>query len=550
MRARASYSQHFDEQEVLDANVDTMVSMSSGYDVTIVCCGTDEHAAYWQARLEDGKGVICSASSLPLAVSEYAWDGGSGSGAGNGLGTLYAMQCAIAKAAEKGMPDMMEKLAAGEISIGLFHTAGKGTRFAPLPGAENNNKPGVRLPSIIDLKSGAKPLTILEAVIKQTGAYAQSRKGRVSVYWGDQLFVPTVPIKYTPAFHVDILAKLGPMPSAEDWKAKGLEKYGLIAASASGEAAQVEKVTYEMATELLATLPDVTSVGTSLGSFSVSAVFMDALLSEYAAELTAKKGKKDTDPHWWMPLTLSFDGYMLMMKKKGEPEDEARKDYARIERVQAAVQAASPGSKLGMFGGCTVGAKCCWWDYGQLPLFTNSMALLRSDSDEAGLYRRFLGIGGRTHRSEVGECTVAADSVVQGCKFAGGSVSDSVACNVQAGTIEAAGAVLINVTAKKIVAPPGAVIYNVCDDSDDGIVVGEGVACVGVWDEAGACFLMKTMAAEDQKKHWSTKIEKFGNAKSYEEVYLSNMDTNVVEVEAKRDAKHAALRAALFSQAS
>lgn len=218
-RARASYHEHFNTDTVLEKNVDTMVSGSSGYDVTIVCCGTDEHAAYWQKRLEDGMGVICHTSSLPLAVSEFAWDGGSGTGAGNGLGTLYAMQCAIAKAAEKGMPDMMEKLAAGQISVGLFHTAGKGTRFAPLPGSENNNKPGVRLPAMINLKSGAKPVTILEAVIKQTGAYAASRKGRVSVYWGDQLFVPTVPIKYTPSFHVDILAKLGvlsPPPPPHD----------------------------------------------------------------------------------------------------------------------------------------------------------------------------------------------------------------------------------------------------------------------------------------------------------------------------------------------
>ena len=31
----------------------------------------------------------------------------------------------------------------GEISAALFHTAGKGTRMAPLPASENNNKPGV-----------------------------------------------------------------------------------------------------------------------------------------------------------------------------------------------------------------------------------------------------------------------------------------------------------------------------------------------------------------------------------------------------------------------
>ena len=44
---------------------------------------------------------------------------------------------------------------------------------------------------------------------------------------------------YAPTHHVDILCSLGPMPSAEEWAEKGLDKYGLIAVNASGEAAQV-----------------------------------------------------------------------------------------------------------------------------------------------------------------------------------------------------------------------------------------------------------------------------------------------------------------------
>ena len=50
-----------------------------------------------------------------------------------------------------------------------------------------------------------EPLTVLEAVVKQTGVYAPSRLGRLSVYWGDQVFVPNVAFKYTPTHHVDIM---------------------------------------------------------------------------------------------------------------------------------------------------------------------------------------------------------------------------------------------------------------------------------------------------------------------------------------------------------
>lgn len=165
-------------------------------------------------------------------------------------------------------------------------------RLAPLPGAENNNKPGVKLPSSLEIDGVQVPLTILEAVLKQTGVYAGNRKGRLSVFWGDQVgtthprcpthllplspssylfaereshhlsndahalnlscftmqvFIPTAPVEYIPTHHIDILCSLGPMPSAEEWVAKGLEKYGLIAVNESNEAAQVNhKATHNL----------------------------------------------------------------------------------------------------------------------------------------------------------------------------------------------------------------------------------------------------------------------------------------------------------------
>lgn len=134
---------------------------------------------------------------------------------------MYAYTKAAKLAKQLYDIDINEKLLSAEFSIGLFHTAGKGTRLAPLPGAENNNKPGVKLPASIQLGDGTASITILEAVIKQTGSYASSRKGRLSVYWGDQIFIPTVPIQYTVTHHIDILCSLGPMPSEIEWKEKG-----------------------------------------------------------------------------------------------------------------------------------------------------------------------------------------------------------------------------------------------------------------------------------------------------------------------------------------
>lgn len=56
-----------------------------------------------------------------------------------------------------------------------------------------------------------------------------------------QVFIPSVPVEYTSTHHADILCRLGPMKDEAEWKAKGLENYGLIAVNADGNAAQVRE---------------------------------------------------------------------------------------------------------------------------------------------------------------------------------------------------------------------------------------------------------------------------------------------------------------------
>ncbi|CAM9915850.1 unnamed protein product, partial [Ectocarpus fasciculatus] len=165
---------------MLKENVAKM-NQVEGFDVVIVCTNNDPQATYWQQRLEAAKGSSVAKDATVLAVYED-WAGG----AGNALGTLYAYQKATALAESKGY-DLAGKMKAGEISVGLYHTAGKGTRLAPMPGSENNNKPGVKLAVTADINGKPSPLTILESVVKQTGVYGKSRKGRLSVFWGDQV---------------------------------------------------------------------------------------------------------------------------------------------------------------------------------------------------------------------------------------------------------------------------------------------------------------------------------------------------------------------------
>ena len=138
------------------AEIATMME-PSGYDYIIVCCSNLSAENFWQARLEQTVKEVTGVAATVLCVHED-WNGG----AGNGLGTLYAFQKATAKAGK----DLIAAMKGGA-SVAIYHTAGKGTRLAPLPGAENNNKPGVKLPGMVTIGGFQRPVSILESVIKQ-----------------------------------------------------------------------------------------------------------------------------------------------------------------------------------------------------------------------------------------------------------------------------------------------------------------------------------------------------------------------------------------------
>ena len=46
-------------------------------------------------------------------------------------------------------------------------------------------------------------------------------------------------------------------------------------------------------------------------------IIVARILQHPRSSPTNPKGKLDTDPHWWMPMTLPRDGYIALMAKKG-----------------------------------------------------------------------------------------------------------------------------------------------------------------------------------------------------------------------------------------
>jgi hypothetical protein len=524
-------------ETALRRNIDVMNSLE-GFDIVMVCCSSGNQALYWQHRLEKGRGSVLPATATVLAVEED-WPGG----AGNALGTLYAFKKASALALQRYNRDILSELRDGTISIGLYHTAGKGTRLAPLPGSENNNKPGVKLPTTIPIDGEESPITILEAVIKQTGCYAKCRHGRLSVFWGDQVFIPTASVSYPIKYHADILCSLGPMMSEEEWAEKGMEKYGLIAQCEGDKAAQVEKVSHATAVQLLSSLGRIESVGVSLGSFSVSWQLLSVLLNEFQGELDAKTGKLDSDPHLWMPMTLSRDAYLHLMGQKGVPEAKSSSHYDRIQRMLENFRNEFPDSNLGLFGPVDVGQGVYWWDYGQLKLYLKNSLMMTESTKEAEMMRLFLGLpeGNFIRHSQIENTTVdesscISSSVIGSDSSERGFIHNSVLSNVRCKYIEADHCVLINVTADRIIAPRHSIVYNliarkdgeendpVTPKSSGGtyLVLQPGEVHVGVFDADGSLMVMKSNMDIDGGKHWETAVA--GNPMSFEEVHEYNAD--------------------------
>mmetsp|Transcript_26970 Transcript_26970/g.87135 ORF Transcript_26970/g.87135 Transcript_26970/m.87135 type:complete len:487 (-) Transcript_26970:170-1630(-) len=473
-----------------------------------------------------------------LAVHED-WNGG----AGNGLGTLYAYKKARDKASGLGYD--LDAMLSGGSSVALYHTAGKGTRLAPLPGAENNNKPGVKLPALLDVGGVPQALTVLEAVMRQTSSYASARGGRISVFWGDQVFVPSAGI--TKSTHAaDILAALRPMPSKEEWEASQLHQYGLIALGRSGDATQLEKVTYDTA---MAYLPaDVDKVGTSLGSFSLSAKLLMALMDEFAPELHGKTACLDSDPHFWMPLTLRRDDYLAVMTNKGDAAEASAEHYDRMAAFKAKFQP-DGGSLLGCVD---VGAAALWWDYGRLELYQINNLHTTEVGLSPHLLRTFLKLqpvdapesdtAGRQQGNRLG-AGVAVDptSVMLNCRIGAGRIgAGCVLVNVTAPTVDVDKAILMGVTSAAPVEGKCGVLYNVVHE-----LAGEPLSASAVRADVfmsdGRHLPIKSSMATDGGKAWKQTLD--GNELSFEGVYKANQALSVAECQKASAAAHARVAA-------
>jgi len=295
-----------------------------------------------------------------------------------------------------------------------------------------------------------------------------------------------------------------------------------------------------------------TKVGVSLGSFSVSAAILTALNKEFAAELEAKSGKFDTDPHWWMPFTQPKASYVKLMEGKGTPAEEADAHFERMAAFKAAFVEGNPGPHgAKVFGAVGIGPstgedKPYWWDYGQLAYYKKYNILATEDSVEAGALRKFLQVPARVSAdSNVAEGVVDAKSCVIASTIKEGEIKESLLAKCNIPECRVTDSVLVNVTAKKVVGK-GLVLYNVCDDSEEGLVYPDDSVRADVFLADVPKVTMRSSLsnpAHDGGKAWKETLE--GNTHSFEGVHTANQSEDVVAVGISAAKAHADVGATL-----
>jgi hypothetical protein len=111
-----------------------------------------------------------------------------------------------------------------------------------------------------------------------------------------------------------------------------------------------------------------------------------------------------------------------------------------------------------------------------------------NSTEESALMRKFFGIDSadRSKDSTVGSTSVDDLSCISSCSLGSGSVKNSLLSNVHCNQIDAEGCVLINVTANKITAKEGCIIYNIADGSAEGLDITAGKVLAGVFSKDGS----------------------------------------------------------------
>lgn len=491
-------------------HLNNISSFAFGMDVIIISTTSPHERAFWQQRLDQMRGQIIKSDACVITVYED-WP----SGAGNALGTFYAFKKAYEEALDKYHIDLIELLNEQK-SIAIYHTAGKGTRLSPLTGSECNSKSRIKLAGgLYNKHHSVTPITILEAVIKQTAILAPHRKGRLCVFWGDQLFIPSIDIN-DPTYPIDLLVKpLKERPPQKEWEDHHYDRYGFVLMDdQNGGITQLEKLSYQEFVKM--DLKETQKLALSLGSFSLSKEMLLAFLQEFNHELTTKTGCLDSDPHLWMPFSLNLAQYTTILEKKGIDPIHSSKHWERMQHFKNQFLKNNKTSII--MGSSSMGPDTFWWDYGNIQSFyENSLKILQTN-EEAQALKQFFSIPEANSIKDESKLKVENSCLIN-CNIDQGTIKNSILINVTAHEVHASESVIISSCAATIEANQ-AILYNAMENGAISISPNL-VRADSFSKEYGQIKLHGSM---DDKLNWDQPVH--GNPISFKELYAINQRIN------------------------
>jgi len=483
------------------------IKKDQGFDVIIIVASVG-NKEYWERRLEMSRNEILPPKTKIIVVEED-WP----AGAGSLLGTLYAFQ----KANE--LIDFKETFEQ-KGAIAIYHAAGHGKRMAPLCGTEVNNKPGVKLPKMVKIEDsnppatlpaegGAPkevPLTVLEAAIFSTQIFAKGREGRICIFWGDQVFIPSQRVKRETRLPVEIFGiKKRFILSKKDWQ-RNWRQYGVLIPTKKRRILLKEKVSWEKLQKLLERgylkedKEGKITLIKSLGCFSISSPFLDSLLDEFSREIEIKRRNLSTDFHLWAPLTLR--------KKEYQSEGGSSIYWERIKKFRK--NFLQKIGKKRIIGEKNLGEKTLWWDYGHLKIYYLNLLKLLKRTDEGEAAREFFEAEKYLiKRKTTNKKLKIKNSILINSEIERGEIENVILVDSKIQKAKIKNGVIISTQAKGILAPKGMLVknillYNVKEEGRMKVFSAEVVT--DIIPGEGTKIRMRTSLLRDGKRDWQVRL--------------------------------------------
>jgi hypothetical protein len=160
--------------------------------------------------------------------------------------------------------------------------------------------------------------------------------------------------------------------------------------------------------------------------------------------------------------------------------------------------------------------------------------------------RKFFGFSenSRIRDSYIIKTSIDSQSCISSChlgtqqshQVSCGQVKNSVLCNVRCKYIDVDGCILVNVTADRIYARPGCIVYNVIDESAEGLDLIHEQVLAGVFTDDGNQLVIRSNTKIDGGKAWKQDLE--WNPKTFEDIYNMNTNADPIKIERQTSDAH------------